>query len=71
MNLHSLVGALPRKRGAIHTLERGKPVRHPYSKLADDVAAARDRLRGWGVSCTPAWAFTPPIPILGWSTTWP
>src|SRR6201999_1997383 len=30
--------------------DRGKPVPHSYAKLADDVAAAEARLRGWGVA---------------------
>jgi long-subunit acyl-CoA synthetase (AMP-forming) len=49
MDFGSLVAALPLKRGATYTFERGKVVRHPHSALHDDVVRARERLRGWGV----------------------
>jgi long-subunit acyl-CoA synthetase (AMP-forming) len=49
MEFRSLVAALPEKRGAIHTFERGKATRHPHSTLYDDVAHVRELLRGWGV----------------------
>jgi long-chain acyl-CoA synthetase len=49
MELRSLVPSLPGKKRAIYTLERGKPVRHPYSVLFNDVVDAREKLRGWGV----------------------
>ena len=48
-NLRSLVASLPSKKSAVYTLERGKPVRHPYAGLSGDVARARADLVRWGV----------------------
>jgi len=49
MEFRSLVAALPGKKSAIYTFERGKAVRYPISGLHDDVGHARARLRDWGV----------------------
>src|SRR5476649_71331 len=49
MEFRSLVAALPGKKGAVYTFERGKSVRHPHTALHDDVARARENLRAWGV----------------------
>src|SRR5665213_952395 len=49
MEFRSLVADLPGKKGAIHTFDRGKAVRHPFSVLHADVGTARARLRDWGV----------------------
>jgi long-chain acyl-CoA synthetase len=49
MKLDQLVPALCSRNGAIITLAGGKPVRHAFKDLADDVAQARKRLAGWGV----------------------
>ena len=49
MILDQLVASLSARNGAIITLERGKPVRHSYAGLADDVARARDQLTRWNV----------------------
>ena len=49
MEFRSLVAALPRKKSAIYTFERGKAVCHPHTALYDDVTCARESLRGWGV----------------------
>jgi long-chain acyl-CoA synthetase len=49
MEFRSLVAALPGKKGAIHTFERGKAVRHSHAALHADVGEARTRLRNWGV----------------------
>jgi long-chain acyl-CoA synthetase len=49
MDLRSLVSALPRKKSTIYTFERGKAVSHPLPVLHDDVAAAKNALRAWGV----------------------
>jgi len=50
MEFRSLVAALPRKKSAIYTFERGKAVRHSHAALHDDVARARESLRAWGVT---------------------
>jgi long-chain acyl-CoA synthetase len=49
MEFHSLVAALPGKKSAIYTFERGQAVRYPHSALHDDVVRARENLRAWGV----------------------
>lgn len=49
MEIDQLVPSLPTRKGAIITLFQGKPVRHPYARLADDVAHARALLVGWNV----------------------
>jgi long-chain acyl-CoA synthetase len=49
MHLSGLIEGLATKTGAIHVLENGKPVRHPYSILHKHVLTAREVLRGWGV----------------------
>ena len=49
MDFHSLIAALPGKKGAVHTFERGKAVRHPYAALRDDVVRVHGNLRAWGV----------------------
>jgi long-subunit acyl-CoA synthetase (AMP-forming) len=50
MNFESMIDGLPQKKGAVHVLERGKPIRHSFAAMADDVAAARQCLSQWGVS---------------------
>jgi long-subunit acyl-CoA synthetase (AMP-forming) len=50
MQFQTLVAGLPRKKSAIFTFERGKAVRHSYADLHNDVIAARDALRSWGVT---------------------
>jgi long-subunit acyl-CoA synthetase (AMP-forming) len=49
MQFQNLVAALPKKKSAIFTFERGKAVRHSYAELHDDVLTAGAALRGWGV----------------------
>ncbi len=49
MILDQLVASLSVRNGAIITLERGRPVRHSYSGLAEDVARAREQLTRWNV----------------------
>ncbi len=49
MKLDQLVAGLSAKKGAIITLEQGKPIRNEYATLADDVARARENLTRWGV----------------------
>jgi len=50
MQFQNLVAALPQKKSAIFTYERGTAVRHGFAELHDDVLAARETLRGWGVT---------------------
>jgi long-chain acyl-CoA synthetase len=50
MEFRSLVAALPGKKGAVYTFERGKAVRHPHAALHGDVVRARENLRAWGVT---------------------
>ena len=49
MEFRSLIAALPGKKGAIYTFERGKTARHTHAALYDDVVRARENLRAWGV----------------------
>ncbi len=49
LKFDQLVSGLSAKKGAIITLERGKPVRYGYADLAEDVARARTQLTRWGV----------------------
>ena len=49
MEFRSLIAALPQKKGAIHTFERGQAVRHTHAALYDDVMRVRENLRNWGV----------------------
>jgi long-subunit acyl-CoA synthetase (AMP-forming) len=49
MKIDQLVPSLSARKGAIVTLFQGKPVRHPYAVLADDVAHARALLVRWNV----------------------
>ena len=49
MEFRQLVAALPGKKGAIYTFERGQATRHPHAGLHDDVLRARDSLAAWGV----------------------
>jgi long-chain acyl-CoA synthetase len=49
MELRNLVAALPGRKSAIYTFERGKSARHPHANLHDDVLRARDCLSTWGV----------------------
>lgn len=49
MEIDQLVPSLPTRKGAIITLFQGKPIRHPYSALANDVARARANLIRWNV----------------------
>lgn len=50
MQLCELISGLPAKTGALHTLENGRPVRRPYSRLYQDVRAAQSQLTEWGVA---------------------
>src|SRR5471030_3223687 len=50
MEFRSLVAALPGKKGAVYTFERGNAVRHPHTALHNDVVRARENLRAWGVT---------------------
>jgi len=49
MKFDQLVACLPARKGAIVTLAQGKPVRHSYAALAEDVARARASLIRWNV----------------------
>jgi long-chain acyl-CoA synthetase len=49
MEFGSLVAALPGKKGAIYTFERGKIAQHPHSALYRDVLRVSDAMRAWGV----------------------
>ena len=49
MEFRQLVAALPGRKSAIYTFERGKAACHPHAALHDDVQRARDRLSAWGV----------------------
>jgi long-subunit acyl-CoA synthetase (AMP-forming) len=49
MEFGSLVAALPGKKGATYTFERGKIAQHPHSLLYRDVVRVRDALQSWGV----------------------
>ncbi|HET7085693.1 MAG TPA: AMP-binding protein [Rhizomicrobium sp.] len=49
MEFHSLIAALPSKKSAIYTFERGQTVRHSHATLHDDAARVRENLRAWGV----------------------
>lgn len=50
MEFGRLVAALPEKKGATYTFERGKIARHPHSLLYHDVMRVRDTLQSWGVA---------------------
>ncbi|HEY2011520.1 MAG TPA: AMP-binding protein [Rhizomicrobium sp.] len=49
MELRQLVTALPSRKSAIYTFERGKAACHPHAALHDDVLRACDCLSAWGV----------------------
>lgn len=49
MEFRSLVAALPGKKGAIHTFERGRSASYSFPVLHNDVLRACERLRAWGV----------------------
>ena len=49
MEIDKIVPSLSTRKGAIITLFQGKPVRHPYAALADDVARVRADLIRWNV----------------------
>jgi long-chain acyl-CoA synthetase len=49
MELDQLAACLPVRKGAIIVLAQGKPVRHSYAGLADDVTQARALLAAWNV----------------------
>ncbi len=49
MEFCQLVAALPGRKSAIYTFERGQAARHPHAALHDDVLRVRDCLRAWGV----------------------
>jgi long-subunit acyl-CoA synthetase (AMP-forming) len=49
MELRNLVAALPERRSAIYTFERGKAARYSHADLHADVLRARDCLAAWGV----------------------
>jgi long-chain acyl-CoA synthetase len=49
MEFRQLVAALPGRKSAIYTFERGKAACHPHAALYEDVQRARDALGAWGV----------------------
>lgn len=49
MELGQLVAALPGRKSAIYTFERGKAACHPHAALRADVQRTRDTLAAWGV----------------------
>lgn len=49
MEFRQLVAALPGRKSAIYTFERGQIARHPHAALHGDVLRIRDMLRTWGV----------------------
>ncbi|HVW73885.1 MAG TPA: AMP-binding protein [Rhizomicrobium sp.] len=49
MEFRQLVAALPGKKSAIYTFQRGQTARHSHADLHDDVLRTRDELRAWGV----------------------
>ena len=49
MELRHLVAALPKRKSAVYTFERGQTARHPHAALHDDVLRTRDFLSAWGV----------------------
>ena len=49
MEFGRLVAALPEKKGATYTFERGKIAQHPHSVLYRDVERVCDAMRAWGV----------------------
>src|SRR3954469_1087850 len=49
MEFGTLIAALPGKKGATYTFERGKIAQHPHSALYHDVLRVSDVLRAWGV----------------------
>ena len=50
MDFQELISRLPARKGAVLTLENGKPMRRAYSQLYQDFLIARDNLRHWGVA---------------------
>ena len=50
MDFPGLLDDLVRKRGAIHTFEKGTAVRRSYQTLHDDMIAAHATLQSWGVT---------------------
>jgi long-chain acyl-CoA synthetase len=49
MKFERLLNGLSGKKGAIHMLSDGKPIRHSYGDLAADVACAQEQLTRWNV----------------------
>lgn len=49
MEFRQLVAALPGRKSAIYTFERGQTACHPHAALHDDVLRTRDTLSAWGV----------------------
>ena len=49
MELRQLVAALPGRRSAVYTFERGKAASHSHAALHGDVVRACDCLSAWGV----------------------
>ncbi|HKY18606.1 MAG TPA: AMP-binding protein [Rhizomicrobium sp.] len=49
MEFRRLIAALPAKKSAIYTFERGNAKRHPHCDLYNDVIRVRDALHSWGV----------------------
>jgi long-chain acyl-CoA synthetase len=50
MEFRQLVAALPARKSAIYTFERGKATCHPHAALHGDVQRALSALTGWGVT---------------------
>lgn len=48
MILGEMVARLPTHKAAVYTFERGRVEKHPYAKLAQDIAQAQAQLREWG-----------------------
>jgi long-subunit acyl-CoA synthetase (AMP-forming) len=49
MDLRGLIADLPRKKGTVHTFERGKASHHSHAGLHDEVMRVRRALSSWGV----------------------
>jgi long-chain acyl-CoA synthetase len=50
MNFGDVVAQLPTRKAAVYTFERGKVIKHPYARLAQDIVQAQARLCEWGAA---------------------
>ena len=48
MKFGEIIASLPTRKAAVYTFERGKVTKHPYMRLAQDIAQALMQLRQWG-----------------------